>query len=687
MLTRTWKIWLGVLLGIAAVTGGLYALLWSQGYTIGANIVSILAVLAIGGWALRGLYVWREVTWVRRVNSFVIAAFVFGLLYVSLRAVGAPSGAQRVLYTAGTVAGFMLGINLLRLALIPGGPILGVARAMIEEAIRLRIALIFITMLLVGLPALAAAAAGDDRLTYIVQRFLTYALILVSFLLSVMTVILASYTTSRDIKQKLVHMTLTKPLGRPQYLLGKWLGIMMLNAVLLAVSGVAIAGFTRVLADGQAMNPEDREQVQKEVLTARIAQVPVPIEGTVDEMVERTLRGKQTMEPERFGEPGSPASALPERVYQEVFSEALATWFTINPSEYRTYRFTGLEAAQENARKAGLEAEQMLMDLGMTAEQARGFVQTQNMVPGAVRPDVDIAQIMTAEQFDEIMATINSEKVQFSINPYTTPEPADAMVVMLLNVNGRNWPVRDRGRGGQIRQQGDVLPDGVIKVAVDAPSEMALPAWLIDEEGVLEVTIAVPAQRPLGQAMIDQTPIQLNRKDAVPEIFYRVGSFEGNIARSMAVLWVRLGFLAMFGLLVGSLFSFPVACLAGMLVYVIAAFSGFLSEAVTSFSSVQNADTTWGVVSGAVGNFFGALSNGAIGAAFKLLIGLFAKIVMLLIPSFGEFNPGPELADGKIVPTSMLLSALLRIGLLWTGVVSVIGLFFFHKRELARVTV
>ncbi|XAL98151.1 hypothetical protein OT109_11140 [Phycisphaeraceae bacterium D3-23] len=752
MLTRTWKIWLGVLLGIAAVTGGLYALLWSQGFTVGANIVSIVAVVALGAWSLRGLYVWREVTWVRRVNSFVIALFIFGFLYLFLRAVGAEELARYTLYTAGTVGGFMLGINLLRLltayamllsvfllvctvvlwmlshiaiyeasttqaawvnaifhaavflffaamlvALYFGvrAPIAGVARTMIEEAVRLRITLISIIMLLVGLPALAAAASGDDRLTYIVQRFLTYALIFVSFKLSVMTVVLASYTTSRDIKQKLVHMSLTKPINRAQYLAGKWLGIMLLNAVLLAVSGVAIAGFTRGLAGGQALNAEDKEQVQKEVLTARISQVPAPVAGTVEEMVQRVLEGKQAMDPDRFGDPpdpdvpgsGTPASALPEQVYQEVFSEALANWFTIGPNQYTTYRFAGLELARENAILAGLEAERMLIGLGLTAEQARNFVMLQNYEPGAKPLDIDITALMTEEQYNEIVAVINSEKVQFSFNPYTKPEPEDGMVVMMLDVNGRAWPMRE-----PVQDQtgvGDaILPSGIIKVAVDAPHDMPLPAWLIDDEGVLEISIAVPAQRPLGQTgqMVAQTPIQFNRKDAVPEIFYRVGTFEGNLARSMAVLWVRLAFLAMFSLLMGALFSFPVACLAGLLIYVIAAFSGFLAEAVTSFSSVQDADTTWGVVSGAVSNFFAALGNGAIVDALKLLIGLFAKLVMLLVPSFGEFNPGPELADGKIVPTSMLLSAMLRIGLLWTGVITVIGLIFFHRRELARIT-
>lgn len=672
MLTRKWTTWLAVWAGLAAVGAGLYALLWAQGFTAAAGVVSVVAALGVGGWSLRGLYVWRETPWVRRVNSFVIAAFAFGVLYLLLRAFGATSGARTTLYLFGTVAGFMLGVNLLRLILQPGWPLLGVARAMIEEAIRMKVALIFIFALLALLPVLPLILTSDDRLTYIVQRFLTYAIMLVSFLLSILTIILGAYTTSHDLKSKLVYMSLTKPLSRTQYLLGKWLGIVLLNAVLLTVSGVAIAGFTRALADGQAMNAEDKEQVFRELLVARLSQIPSPVDGTVEEMVTRTLANKQTREPERFGEPGTPASALPDRVRQEVLSEAVAAWFTINPGETTTYRFSGLTQARDNARRAADRAAAQLVELGLTEAQAADFVQWRQGTR-AERPEVDLQSVMTQEQFTEVIAIIDSEKVQLVFYPYTSPDPADGMVELDIWVNGRQWPVTEQG----------YLPT---KAAVDAHQEMSIPAWLITDEGVLDLQVGVPPVRMLPSRQVaEQAAVQLNRKDNVPEIYYRVGSFEGNLARSLAVLWVRLAFLAMVGLVLGALFSFPIACLAGLQVYAMAAFSGYLSEAVTAYSAVPDADTTWGVVSGSFANFFAVLGDGAFAEAFKLLLSLLAKLVMLLVPSFAEFNPGPALSEGHVVPTSMILSALIRIGL-WTVVVTVLGLLLFHRRELAKIT-
>lgn len=672
MLTRHWKTWAGILLAIACVGGGLYALLYFQGFATAANIVSILATVAAGAWTLRGLYVWREVSWVRRFNSFVILGFAFGLVYLVLRAVGASVLASSTLYLFGTVAGFLLGVNLIRLLLSPGWPIFGVARAMVEEAIRSKVALVLGLVLLLILVALPQNISSDDRLTYIVQRFLTWSLMAVSFLLSVTTIVLCAYSTSYDLKSKQVYMTLTKPLGRGQYLLGKWLGVVLLNGVLLAVSGVAIAGFTRALSQGQAMNAEDREQVQREILTARISNIPTPIGITTDEMMLNMLAEKQRIDPEEYGEPGSPASALPDYVRQAVYTEALTQWFTINPDENASFLFTGLDNARDNAAATADKAVEQLIGHGLTQTQARAFVEWQNF--RGPRPDADLPALMTEAQYTDIVALINREKVQLVINPYSRPEPDDGMVEFWVAVNGQPWPI---GTDGRPRPT---------KVAVDTPYEMSLPAWLINDEGELLVTIEVPPVRFVAGQPIEQNAIQFNRKDQVPEVFYRVGSFEGNLTKSLAVLWVRLAFLAMLGLALGALFTFPVACLAGLMVYAVAAFSGYLAEAVSDYASVGGASTTWGIITASFSRFFAALGEGQIFDALKLLIRLVAQTAMLIIPSFGEFNPGPNLSEGKAVPSGMLYGALLRVGLLWTGVVAVIGLILFHRRELAKVT-
>ena len=680
MRTRKWTHWAGILLTLVMTGGGLFALLWFQGYTIAANVVSVLFTLLAGAWTLRGLYVWRAVGWVRRANSFVILGLGFGLVFLVFRAAGFGLLADTTLYLFGAVGGFLLGVNLIRLALTPGGPVFGVARSMVEEAIRSKIAAVFVLFMLVILVAMPLLISSDDRLTYIVQRFLTWSLIAVSFLLSTTTLVLCAYTTSYGLKSKQVEMTLVKPLSRPAYLLGKWLGVVMLNAVLLLVSGVAITGFARGLSQGQAMNAEDREQVQREVLTARQSSIPQPENQTVDEMFLNTLENKRRLDPEQYGEPGSPVAVLPERVRQTLYTEALAEWFTLNPDEPETFVFTGLTRARANAQAAAELAQARLVGYGFTQAQAREFVEWRNFRRPGPPEGVDIPSLMTSEQYSDIAALINREKVQLVLSPDSRPEPLDSMVAFNLTVNGQPWPV-----GVDTRTQRTV---GVTtQVAVGVPQEFSLPAWLVNPDGELLIKIEVPPTRVVGGRVIGQNAVQLNRNDEVPEVFYRVGSFETNLAKALGVIWVRLAFLAMLGLTLGALFTFPVACLMGLMVYAIAAFSGYLDEAVTSYTGLPTADSTWDVVTGACGEFFTALGEGKFYDALKLFLALIANAAMLIVPSFGELNPGPHLSEGKAIPNSMLYSAILRAGLLWTGAVALVGSILFHRRELAKVTV
>ena len=592
MRTRKWTHWAGILLTLVMAGGGLFALLWFQGYTIAANVVSVLFTLLAGVWTLRGLYVWRAVGWVRWANSFVILGLGFGLVFLVFRAAGFGLLADTTLYLFGAVGGFLLGVNLIRLALTPGGPVFGVARSMVEEAIRSKIAAVFVLFMLVILVAMPLLISSDDRLTYIVQRFLTWSLMAVSFLLSTTTLALCAYTTSYGLKSKQVEMTLVKPLSRPAYLLGKWLGVVMLNAVLLVVSGVAITGFARALSQGQAMNTEDREQVQSEVLTARQSSIPQPENQTTDEMFLNTLEDKRRLDPEQYGEPGSPVAVLPERVRQTLYTEALTEWFTLNPDETETFVFTGLTRARANAQASAEQAQAQLVGYGLTQAQAREFVEWWNYRrPGP--PDVDIPSLMTPAQYTDIVALINREQVQLVLRPDSRPEPIDSMVEFNLSVNGQPWPV-----GGEPTQ-----------VAVAVPQKISLPAWLVNQDGELMIRIDVPPTRVVGGYVINQNAIQFNRSDQVPEVFYRVGSFEANLAKALGVIWVRLAFLAMLGLTLGALFTFPVACLMGLMVYAIAAFSGYLNEAVTSYTSIPSytapsgADSTWEMVTGACGKF------------------------------------------------------------------------------------
>jgi len=669
---RNWKIWLGVWLAILLVGGGLSVLLAFQDLKFASNVLAIIADTVGSLWTLWGLYTWRQTPWVRRLNSFVLTGLGFGFLYLLLTAVGADALAQTTLYIGTAIVGFLLGINVLRLILQPGWPILGVARTMLEEALRMKVALIFILALLVLLPMMPLILGTDDRVTYRVQRFLIYGMMIISFSLSVLTVVVGAYTTSRDLKSHQIFMSLTKPLSRWQYILGKWLGLVLLNLVLLGVSGVAMYGFAQLIAKGPALNDSDRRKVNSEILTARVSVDPVPLEGSVDEMFNNYLAARQKDDPQRFGTEGSPASALPEDVRSQIYQEALTYWFTITPNNVQTYRFTGLEKVAQNARQAQQLAIEKLTLAGVDVKLAEQFVEYR--AGRAARPDLSFLATLTKPQADELQAILSRDTVQLVFHPSAVPEPPDQMLELGLTVNDMPWPI-DYQTEQPIATRG----------AVDTDLEIILPAWLINDDGALEIEFFVPAERFSDGR--PQTAVQLNRKDNIPEVYYRDGSFSGNLFRALLVIWLRLCFLAMFGLVLGALLSFPVACLAGLMIYVIAAASGYIDESVSEYATSPENASTWDLISGTFQTTFHKLGEGEIYEAFKILIGLSARFFLLFIPSFGEYDPAEYLANGVVVPGKMLLNAVLRIGLLWTGAVTLVGLILFYRKELARVQV
>ena len=116
-----------------------------------------------------------------------------------------------------------------------------VARQMIAEGIRMKIALIFlllIGMVVLGLPF---SIAGDASLTGGVQSFMSYGFAATGVLLGMLTIFM-----SRSLSDEFVHrqilMVMVKPIPRWQFIVGKCLGIVCLNGVFMAVAGLCIYG-------------------------------------------------------------------------------------------------------------------------------------------------------------------------------------------------------------------------------------------------------------------------------------------------------------------------------------------------------------------------------------------------------------------------------------------------------------
>src|SRR2546426_7841979 len=110
----------------------------------------------------------------------------------------------------------------------------------VKAAFRFRLVVVLATVLLAGVILLPLVIKDDGTARGFTQILLTYTLSLITGLLGLATLWLACGTLARDVEECQIQMVAVKPIARWQIWLGKWLGIMMLNAMLLGVSAGAV---------------------------------------------------------------------------------------------------------------------------------------------------------------------------------------------------------------------------------------------------------------------------------------------------------------------------------------------------------------------------------------------------------------------------------------------------------------
>ncbi len=111
-----------------------------------------------------------------------------------------------------------------------------------KAAFRFRLFWVMAALLLGSVIILPLLIKDDGTARGFIQIMLTYTLSVITALLGFSTLWLACGTLARDIEDCSMQMVAVKPIARWQIWLGKWLGILLLNASLLIVSGGSVYG-------------------------------------------------------------------------------------------------------------------------------------------------------------------------------------------------------------------------------------------------------------------------------------------------------------------------------------------------------------------------------------------------------------------------------------------------------------
>ncbi|MDA0802385.1 MAG: hypothetical protein O2819_01310 [Planctomycetota bacterium] len=251
---------------------------------------------------------------------------------------------------------FLLSTRLALFVLSGSNPVCSIAQGVVREAIRLRVAAFFMGATLVLIPAIVVWISPDQPLRYQVQTFLSRSTGLLYALVATMTLFLGCATTAFELRDRQAWQTLCKPVARWQFLVGKWLGLVVLAVTLLGVGSSSIAGFLSYLRTRPAKDLPDAVAVTEEVLVGRQGVLPEFKPLSREELIEsidREIDGDAILR-EDIDRGVRKELDVRRTLAQDKQKAHLASLRLMAPGQSREYLFHGLREARNSGRMISL---------------------------------------------------------------------------------------------------------------------------------------------------------------------------------------------------------------------------------------------------------------------------------------------------------------------------------------------
>ena len=159
-----------------------------------------------------------------------------------------------------------------------------------KAAFRFKLFLVVALLLLASVVGLPLLIKDDGTARGFTQILLTYTLTTVSGLLGLSTLWLACGTLARDIEECQMQVVAVKPIARWQIWLGKWFGILTLNAALLTLSGLSI--YTLLQWRASRLPADEQKELRDQVLVARGSVKPPSIDPDINAETDRVMRDR-----------------------------------------------------------------------------------------------------------------------------------------------------------------------------------------------------------------------------------------------------------------------------------------------------------------------------------------------------------------------------------------------------------
>jgi hypothetical protein len=210
------------------------------------------------------------------------------------------------------------------------GSVFAIAREAVRSAVRSRLVLALLALLLLTVVGLPLTLKGDGTVAGEARILLYYTLGLATVILGAVTLWAGCGAVSQDIEDKQIRLIAVKPVRAAQIWLGKWLGLLAVNAVFLCLAGFAVSALLLWRTRPARLEPEQRRVLREEVLTARLRVLPRP--EILDAEVKR--RAQRLRDQERV-----PSDMPADRLYEELRKRLRAERLVVGPGGSRRWIF------------------------------------------------------------------------------------------------------------------------------------------------------------------------------------------------------------------------------------------------------------------------------------------------------------------------------------------------------------
>ena len=216
--------------------------------------------------------------------------------------------------------------------------IAAIALLALRNVFRSRVVLILSALLFAAAFLLPLALRSDGTPEGLIRIHLAYVLGIAAFLLTLSTLWAGCAAISQEADDKTLQLLLVKPVPRLRIWLGKWIALLLLNALLLALVGAAAAATLQLKLRRGGFDPAALAAARQTTLAAlQTLRAPLPdVEADVRAEYEQ-LRARRAL----------PENASESAILDSIRRTQLARLYSIAPGESRGWLFTLAPPARE----------------------------------------------------------------------------------------------------------------------------------------------------------------------------------------------------------------------------------------------------------------------------------------------------------------------------------------------------